>query len=334
MHMSEKNRDGKRTARERLIAERQAQEARSRRNKKLVVIGSVIAVLGVAVGVGIAVQSQRSKPETPVAAPSGAIGNRRLVIPDGAANAPSTLTVYEDPRCPACELFERTFRPTVDKLKDQGKIVANYHIVSFIDRHDNGTGSKNAANALACAQDAGKFRAYHNVLYANQPPETSDDWSDRGKLIALARKVPGLDSPAFEKCVNSNTYGGWVAAVQEDFDKSGFSSTPTVLLNGEPVFPRKGDQPISPANLVSWVDAANKGKPLGTPASPAPGATHSAKAAHPAKGTPSAGATHRAHARAHGHAVPGAHAVPSAEASVSGHAAPASQAPAAPTTPR
>ncbi|WP_377272136.1 DsbA family protein [Peterkaempfera sp. SMS 1(5)a] len=230
--MSEKNRDGKRSARERLLAERQAQEARSRRNKKLLVIGSVVAVLAVAVGVGVAVQSMRSKPATPVAAPAGAIGDRKLVIPDGAPDAPSTLTVYEDPRCPACQLFEKTFRPTVDKLKDQGKIVGNYHIVSFIDRHDNGTGSKNGANALACAQDAGKFRAYHNVLYANQPPETSDDWSDRGKLITLAKQVPGLVTPTFEKCVKDNTYGDWVSAVQEDFDNPASPPPPPCCSTG------------------------------------------------------------------------------------------------------
>ncbi|WP_107101382.1 DsbA family protein [Streptacidiphilus griseoplanus] len=288
--MSEKNRDGKRSARERLLAERQAQEARSRRNKKLLVIGSVVAVLAVAVGVGVAVQSMRSKPATPVAAPAGTIGDRRLVIPDGAANAPSTLTVYEDPRCPACQLFEKTFRPTVDKLKNQGKIVGNYHIVSFIDRHDNGTGSKNGANALACAQDAGKFRAYHNVLYANQPPETSDAWSDRGRLITLAKQVPGLVTPTFETCVKDNTYGDWVSAVQEDFDKSGFTSTPTVLLNGKSVFPSKDGQQITPANLVAWVNAANKGKPLGTPSTPA--ASPSAKAARPAGGH--AGSAHPA----------------------------------------
>ncbi|MFJ6214018.1 DsbA family protein [Streptomyces sp. NPDC092296] len=281
--MSEKNRESKRTARERMIAERQAQEARARRNKKLAVLGSVIAVIAVAVGVGVAVQSRRSAPATPAAAPTGAIGPDKLIIPDGAADAPSTLTVYEDPRCPACQLFEKTFRPTIDKLLDQGKIYGNYHIVSFIDRHDNGTGSKNGANALACAQDAGKFRAYHNVLYANQPPETEDPWSDRSKLITLAGKVPGLVTPTFEKCVNSDKYGGWVSAVEQDFDKSGHTSTPTVLLNGVSIFPKKGDQEISPANLVAWVDAANKGKRLGgtAAASPSVAATSSAGAAHP-----------------------------------------------------
>ncbi len=275
--MSEKNREGKRTARERMLEERAAQESRDSKKKKLIVLGSVLAVLAVAVGIGVVVQNQRSTSDTPTAFPAGAIGPKNLIIPDGPANAPSTLTVYEDPRCPACGQFEREFAPTVDQLQDQGKLYGNYHIVSFIDRHDSGKGSKNGANALGCAQDAGYFRAFHDVLYRNQPDETTDPWADRGKLIALGKQVPGLDSPAFESCVNSNKFGSWVSAVEQDFDKSGYTSTPTILLNGKPIYPKNGDEAITPDNLVKWVNAANEGKTLGTTgaasASPAPTST-------------------------------------------------------------
>ncbi|GAA2148169.1 thioredoxin domain-containing protein [Kitasatospora kazusensis] len=272
--MSEKNREGKRTARERMHEERAAEEARGKRNKKLAVVGVVLAVVAAAAVVGVVVQNQRSKPDTPVAAPAGAIGPKNLVIPDGPANAPSVLTVYEDPRCPACGSFEREFSATVDQLQDQGKVYNNYHLVSFIDRSLGGKGSKLGANALACAQDAGKFRDYHDVLYKNQPDETSDAFGSNATLISLAKQVPGLDTPAFESCVNGNKYSGWVSAVQQDFDKSSYKSTPTILLNGTPIYPKKGDEEISPQNLVKWIDEANQGKPLGTTgaasASPAP----------------------------------------------------------------
>ncbi|MEV4557568.1 thioredoxin domain-containing protein [Kitasatospora sp. NPDC049285] len=275
--MSDKNREGKRTARERMAQERAAEQARASRNKKLIVGGTVLAVIAAAVVIGVVVQNQRSKPETPAAAPAGAIGDKNLVIPSGASNAPSTLTVYEDPRCPACGSFERTFSPTIDQLEDAGKVVVNYHIVSFIDRSLGGNGSKYGANALACAQNAGHFRDYHDVLYRNQPDETEDSFGNKQTLITLAKQVPGLDTPEFENCVNSNQFGGWVSAVQQDFDKSSYKSTPTVLLNGEPIYAKKGDEQISPENLVKWVDQANQGKPLGTPGShgqsPAPSST-------------------------------------------------------------
>ncbi|MGK4583819.1 DsbA family protein [Kitasatospora sp. HPMI-4] len=275
--MSEKNREGKRSARERMLEARAAEEARAKRNKKLGVVGVVAAVIAVAVVAGVTVQNQRSKPETPAAAPAGTIGDKKLVIPSGPANAPSVLTVYEDPRCPACGAFERTFAPTIDRLEDQGKLYVNYHIVSFIDRSLGGKGSKYGANALACAQDAGHFRDLHDVFYRNQPEETSDSFGDKATLLKLAKQVNGLDTPAFESCVNGNKYGGWVSSVQQDFDKSSYKSTPTVLLNGKPVYPKNGEEQISPESLVKWVDAANQGKPLGTTGSgkesPAPTST-------------------------------------------------------------
>jgi protein-disulfide isomerase len=277
MSLSEKNRDGKSSARDRMREERAAQEIKDARRKKLIVIGIVLAVIGAGVGIGIAVQSKRSAPATPTAAPAGTIGPKRLIIPDGPSNAPSTLTVYEDPRCPACGAFEHHFSATIDQLQDEGKLWGNYHIVSFIDRHDSGHGSRNGANALGCAQDAGYFRAYHDVLYKNQPDETEDPWADQSQLIALAKQVPGLDTPAFENCVNTRTYKGWVSAVQQDFDKTGYTSTPTILLNGKSIYPKNGDEGITPDNLVKWVDQANQGKPLGTTghasASPAPTST-------------------------------------------------------------
>ncbi|MQS11786.1 thioredoxin domain-containing protein [Streptomyces kaniharaensis] len=266
-------------------AQREADEAASRRRKKLIAGGSVFAVIAAAVVTGVIVQNQRSEPETPAAAPAGTTGDKNLVIPVGAANAPSVLTVYEDPRCPACGSFEREFSATIDQLEDQGKISTNAHIVSFIDRAVPGKGSKSGANALACAQDAGHFRDFHDVLYRNQPEETNDAFGDKAVLISLAKQVNGLDTPAFEACVNEDRYGGWVSSVQQDFDKSGYRSTPTVLLNGQPIYPKNGNDQITPANLAKWVDAANQGKQLGTPGSN--GQTPAPTAAAPEANNPS-----------------------------------------------
>ncbi|MFF2950786.1 DsbA family protein [Kitasatospora sp. NPDC057965] len=277
--MSEKNREGKRTARERMLAERAEDEARGRRRKKLIIGGVALAVIAAAVVTGVVVQDQRSTPETPTAVPAGTIGDKNLVVPVGSDNAPSVLTVYEDPRCPACGIFEREFSSTISQLEDAGKIFTNYHIVSFIDRAVPGKGSKYAANALGCAQDAGHFRDYHDVLYRNQPDETNDAFGNKATLINLAKQVDGLVTPTFEACVNDLKYSGWVSAVQQDFDKSSFKSTPTVLLNGQPIYPKFNNEEITPANLVKWVDAANQGKQLGTPGthgqSPAPTSTTS-----------------------------------------------------------
>ena len=262
--MSQKNGDAKRNARTRMQEERAAEEAKAKRLRKLGISGAVLAVLVVAVVVGILVMNSKSTPYSAAQAPAGTTGANNLVVPVGAVNAPTTLTIYEDPRCPACDEFEKSFRSTVNQLLGAGKVQIHYHVVSFIDRHDQGSGSKNAANALGCAQNVGLFHPYHDVLYANQPDETVDAWADKSKLIALAKQVPGLDTPAFESCVNNNTFGAWVTAVETDFDKSGFNSTPTILLNGTSAYPSYQGTSITPQSLVTMVDNANKGKPLGT----------------------------------------------------------------------
>jgi protein-disulfide isomerase len=258
--VSEKNRDGKRTARERLAVEREKQKAAEKRRRALIVGASVVCVLGLAAVIGvIAANAGKNKASTsagPVVAPSGAQGKDSLAIPVGKDGAKSTLTVWEDFRCPACQAFETAYRPTLHELVDAGKLRIEYHLVRLIDGNLGGTGSLRAANAAACAQDAGKFRDYHDVLYQNQPKETDDAFGDNAKLIALAGKVGGLDTPAFRKCVDGGTHDAWVNKSHKAFQAGGFSGTPTVLLGGKNIYQ---DRTMTPDKLKQMVEAANRG---------------------------------------------------------------------------
>ncbi|MFF8828955.1 DsbA family protein [Streptomyces sp. NPDC015131] len=277
--MSDKNSAGKRSARERLQVERERQKARDKRRRTLIVAAAVAGVLGLAAVVGLIAANTGGQDDSsgsgPVAAPTGAAGQDRLAIPVGATDAPSTLTIWEDFRCPACAQFENGVRDTIHELTESGQIKAEYHLATIIDGNMGGSGSLNAANAAACAQDAGKFVPYHDVLYQNQPPEPDDAFAQDAKLFELAAKVPGLDTPAFRSCVTEGTHDAWVKKSNEAFRNGDFRGTPSVLLNGESIFPSKGNEQISVENLKKWVAEANKGKKPGTafptPASPAPG---------------------------------------------------------------
>ncbi|MEV5428814.1 thioredoxin domain-containing protein [Streptomyces sp. NPDC052701] len=257
--MSEKNREGKRTARERLAAEREKHRAAEKRRRALIVGASVVGVLGLAAVTGvIAANAGKDDGEAsgPVVAPSGAQGKDGLAVPVGEDGAKSTLTVWEDFRCPACKAFEQTYRSTVQELTDAGQLKVEYHLVTLIDGNMGGSGSRNSANAAACAQDAGKFPAYHDVLFDNQPSETDDAYAGNDKLIELAGKVDGLDTPAFRRCVEDGTHNGWVAKSHEAFRKGDFSGTPTVLLNGRNIYQ---DRTMTPAKLKQAVQEAARG---------------------------------------------------------------------------
>ncbi|MFD7440384.1 DsbA family protein [Streptomyces sp. NPDC059909] len=270
--MSEKNRDGRRAARERLLQERELEKAREKRRRLLIVSAAVVGVLGLAAVIGvIAANSGKDDGSEagPVVAPSGAEGEEQLALPAGASDAPSTLTVWEDFRCPACAQFENGFRDTIHELTDSGQLKVEYHLATLIDGNMGGTGSLRAANAAACAQDAGKFVQYHDVLYQNQPPETEDGFADTNRLIALAGKVEGLDTPAFRSCVEEGRHDSWVKKSAQAFRDGSFSGTPTVLLNGKAAFPQRDGEQITPENLKKWVAEANAGKKPGT-AQPSP----------------------------------------------------------------
>ncbi|TVL90998.1 thioredoxin domain-containing protein [Streptomyces sp. SAJ15] len=256
--MNQRNADGRRSARDRMRQQREKDRAREKRQRTLVVAATAVAVLGVATAVGVLVsKNNQGGSSGPVTAPKGATGKDDLVIQTGRASAPATLTIYEDFRCPACKQFEDAYRDTIHQLQDDVKLKTDYHLVTIIDGNLGGSGSLNAANAAACAQDAGKFTAYHDVLYANQPEESDDAFADKKHLIELAGKVDGLDTPAFRDCVNKGTHDSWVKASGRDFAASGFGSTPTVLLDGENIY---GDQqnPLTPDRLKQLVDEAAK----------------------------------------------------------------------------
>ncbi|MGW0532680.1 DsbA family protein [Streptomyces sp. NPDC003032] len=266
--MSEKNREGKRSARERLAEERERQKGRDKRRRALIVGAAVVGVLGLATVVGLlAAKSGDDKSDTsgPVAVPEGANGKDRLSLPLGKDSAKSTLTIWEDFRCPACKQFEDTYRTVINELAGKGLLKVEYHLATLIDGNMGGSGSLRAANAAACAQDAGKFPPYHDVLFKNQPPETEDAYSKNSRLIELAAEVDGLDTDSFKKCVEDGTHDSWVAKSNKAFQDAKLQGTPTVLLDGKSIF---GDEknPLTPQKLKQRVENADKGR------SPQPGA--------------------------------------------------------------
>ncbi|MDR3082763.1 MAG: DsbA family protein [Streptomyces sp.] len=254
--MSEKNREGKRAARDRLAVQREKQKAAEKRRRGVIVGGAIVCVLALAtVGGVLAANAGKSGSSGPTIGPSGTTGKDGLAIPVGKDSARSTLTVWEDFRCPACQAFETAYRPTIRELVDSGKLRVEYHLVTLIDGNMGGSGSLRAANAAACAQDVGKFKPYHDVLFDNQPKETVDTFADQAKLIDLAGKVGGLDTPTFQKCVKDGAHNSWVKKSNGAFQKGGFTGTPTVLLGGKNIY---ADRSMTPAKLKQTVEAAHK----------------------------------------------------------------------------
>lgn len=292
--MSKANRLGKELARERAAILRAEQARRARRNRLYAVYGSVLGVIVIAVVIALVVQSA-SAPKTPTAVPAGSVADTTggvsvadgKAIPIGDSSAKVKLTVYEDARCSACKAYENTFTPAYKALVANGTLELLIHPVTLIDEVQNGSGSLHAGNAFACAQDAGKFEDYHDIIYKNQPAETTDSFASDATLIALAKQVTGLDTPAFESCVNTHKYFGWVQRNYQnlkDITKNQ-PSTPTLYANGAAfTLPNTTNaaqaqqQFTASINKLAGVSpsaSASAAASTGASASPTPSASHS-----------------------------------------------------------
>lgn len=295
--MSKANKVGKELARERAALLRAEQARRARRNRLYAVYGSVLGVIVIAVVVALVVQSS-SGPKTPTAVPAGSVADTTggissangMAIPIGDSSAKVKMTVYEDARCSACKAYETTFTPAYKALVQNGTLELLIHPVTLIDANTNGSGSLHAGNAFGCAQDAGKFEAYHDLIYTNQPAESTDSYSSDATLISLAKQVPGLDSATFESCVNTHKYFDWV---QQNFANlnqitNNQPSTPTIYANGSAfTLPSSNDATQAQQQFTASINKLAGVNPSASPSASA-AASSSASASASASPTPSA----------------------------------------------
>jgi len=245
-----------------------AKDARIRTRDAVIGI-AVVAVLVTAIS--ISVQAKRAKVSGDTTAVNATLAGG---VPVGATDAPVTVEIYEDFQCPACNAFEQSFGETLAADVKAGKVKVKYFPLAFLDAQSDGNRySSRASNAAICAADisAGTFVKLHSVLFGknasgknNQPAESSGGLNDT-KLLDLATKaVPSASTSTFTTCVQSEKHKAFVAQLTENASKGGITQTPTVKVNGKEVgSPTKTD-------VTAAIDAAAKGKKLGTPPTPDP----------------------------------------------------------------
>ncbi|WP_406088869.1 DsbA family protein [Streptomyces sp. NBC_01013] len=159
----------------------------------------------------------------------GADGTSIVVGDEGAG---TTVRLFEDLRCPFCEEFEtQGAGAELSKLTQKGSVQVHYTLASFLDDRLGGNGSEKAANALRAALAEGKFVEYHQVLYAHQPDEAVDGFTDEF-LLKTASRVEGLRGPGFDAAVRTMQYQGFVAASEKAYEDSSVVGTPALELSG------------------------------------------------------------------------------------------------------
>jgi protein-disulfide isomerase len=203
---------------------------------------AVLVVLAFAVGILIGYLAWgRTPPAAPVAAeppamPTSAPQYVRYKIPTdgypslGPADAPITLVEFADFQCPYCRQWEQqTYQPLLQAYP--GKIRIVYRDFPLTSIHPN---AMPAAEAGQCANEQGKFWAYHDKLFGGE--DLSDD------IYKQYAQEVGLDMTKFNDCVTTHKYAKQIQADSDFATNLGINSTPTFFVNGLAII---GAQPMT-----------------------------------------------------------------------------------------
>lgn len=141
----------------------------------------------------------------------------------GPAHAAVTIVEWGDYQCPFCRSLAPILQSLLEAYPDDVSVVYRHWPLT---RHD---AARPAAEAALCADEQGRFVAFHDALYRE------NGWmSNPGEgLLVVAEDVGIPDLDRFERCMekgpeSSDVIDRDIAAVKA----LGGTGTPTVMING------------------------------------------------------------------------------------------------------
>ena len=250
-------------AREKARELREEQKKRERRNKWLIQGGVILAVVAIAAIIGTLIFNS-VKPAGPGPANMASDGilltgvdgvitaTETPALDAGEAPTPTVpddsgtvanIVTYIDYLCPFCGQFETTNSDSIRTMVESGAATLEVHPIALLTNKSAGTQySLRAANAAACVANTSpnSFFDYNELLFANQPEETSTGL-DNSELKALAKEAGVSSLSTIEQCIDDVQFKKWVQdattrALTEpvpNSDLEAIKGTPTVLVNGK-----------------------------------------------------------------------------------------------------
>lgn len=169
--------------------------------------------------------------------------NADRCLPEGSDSAPVLVFEFSDYGCPHCRDFNVD---NLDGLReeyiDTGDVL--WFTVPYGLTQQGGVVTYlPSANATLCADEQDAGLAFHHELFKIQ--QTSRANSDRG-FMQIAESL-GLDTDAFESCIDDNRYNANVLANIELATSLGVRSTPSFVINGELL---SGNNPVGIRQLI------------------------------------------------------------------------------------
>ena len=161
----------------------------------------------------------------PLPAPALAVINTKGRPFRGHPSAPITVVEFGDFQCPNCQRAVRVLDELLKKYPREFKLV-------FMDFPINPSGiSKHIAYGGVCAQNQGKFWAYHDAAFSAQASLHKESPQKLAKQVGVAMED-------FDHCMQDRGTRAKVNASIDEAKRLGVNATPTLFVDGRP-FPSK-----------------------------------------------------------------------------------------------
>jgi protein-disulfide isomerase len=162
----------------------------------------------------------------------------------GDPNAPITIIEFSDFQCPFCARFHIQTLPLIlEEYIEQGKVKLVFRDFPIQSIHPN---ALPASVAAECANEQGKFKEMHDMLFDNQNKWNSQDTDDALSLFSQYATNIQLEQDTFDSCL---TNGKYIDEIKKDLDDGreyGVSGTPGFFVGNDEIgyVELKGAQPF------------------------------------------------------------------------------------------
>ena len=174
----------------------------------------------------------------------------------GNSNAPITIIEFSDFQCPFCAKFHiQTLPAIMNEYVNDGKVKLVFRDFPIQSIHPN---ALPASVAAECANEQGKFKEMHDVLFVNQKEWNNQKLEDVIITFTQYASDMGLEKREFDSCLKNGKY---IEEIQKDLDDGrtyGISGTPGFFVGNDQIgfIELKGAQPFE--NFKKVIDSQLK----------------------------------------------------------------------------
>ena len=162
----------------------------------------------------------------------------------GNPDAPITIIEFSDFQCPFCARFHvQTLPSLMEEYIEQGKVKLVFRDFPIQSIHPN---ALPASVAAECANEQGKFKGMHDLLFENQKQWSSLETSPALSTFVQYAKELQMNEEEFTSCLTGGKYIDEIRKDLEDGRNYGVSGTPGFFIGNDDVgyVELKGAQPF------------------------------------------------------------------------------------------